>query len=70
MTWLWFGVTIFAELIFASIEFIILGETFPHIYSSVFLLFMSTSYFHYTNKLGEFLLSLHLNATAEESNDE
>ncbi len=62
MTWLWFGTTLFGQLVFASIEYVIWGETFPHIFDSIYFVFMAGTYFHYTNELGKFLLNLHLSA--------
>lgn len=62
MTFLFFGLFLGEQLISMAIEYLIWGETFKHWFDSVFFVFLSASYFYYSNALGEFLLDLHLNA--------
>lgn len=62
MTYLFMGIFFGEQLISASIEYLIWGETFKHFVDPVFFTLLACSYFYYTNALGEFLLDLQLNA--------
>lgn len=70
LTWLWLGVTIFIELILLTIENVVGKEGVLNLLNSAFLIVMFSSYLHYTNALGEFLLKLYLNATTEENSND
>ena len=62
LTFLFFGLLFAEQLISASIEYMIWGETFKHWVDTVAFLVIANAYFYYSNELGEFLLDLQLNA--------
>lgn len=66
MTYLFFGLFLGEQLISASVEYLIWGDTFKHWGDPIFFTLLSGAYFYYTNALGELLLNLHLNAKEED----
>lgn len=61
--WRMFVAVLFAEQIASAlIENVIWGETFPHWFDAVLAVLWFAAFIYYANRLGEFLLKLHLEA--------